>query len=233
MAEQEYVAEALILVEGAEYKVHKNILSECSPYFRGLFRSPSEKHVYNIPGISAEMMGLIIEHAYARPVTINQENVKELLVAADCLCIMDLLQACCQFLEDQLCVENCIGIWGFAEFYSCLQLQQKAYLFILHHFEVIARTSEEFLDLSLMQLRSIIEKDDLNVQQEETLVEAIQRWISHNPDERQEHLQALQHFISHKSDERQKHLQALQRFISHKPDEREEYHLPAKVRRRF
>ncbi|XP_037391892.1 kelch-like protein 10 [Pygocentrus nattereri] len=165
-------------------------------YKQALFRSVSS--VYNIPGISAEMMGLIIDHAYARPVTINQENVKELLIAADYLCVLDLLQACCQFLEDQLCVENCIGIWGFAEFYSCLQLQQKAYLFILHHFEEIARTSEEFLDLSLPQLISIIVKDDLNVQ-EETLVEAIQRWISHDPDDRQVHLPALL-YCAHKTD---------------------------------
>ncbi|KAL7827175.1 hypothetical protein SRHO_G00328930 [Serrasalmus rhombeus] len=120
--------DVVIKVDATEFSAHKIILCGCSDYFRRLFSSvwsPSGKHVYNIPGISAEMMGLIIEH---------------------------------RFLEDQLCVENCIDIWGFAEFYSCLQLQQNAYLFILRHFEEIARTSEEFLDLSLRQLSSIIEK---------------------------------------------------------------------------
>ncbi|KAL7827153.1 hypothetical protein SRHO_G00328710 [Serrasalmus rhombeus] len=196
MAEQVHEGEALILVDDGEFRASKNILRQCSSYFRALFRSVWS--VYNIPGISAEMMGLIIDHAYARPVTINQENVKELLIAADYLCVLDLLQACCQFLEDQLCVENCIDIWGFAEFYSCLQLQQNAYLFILHHFEERAHTSEEFLDLSLRQLSGIIEKDDLNVQ-EETLVEAIHRWISHDPDDRQVQLPALL-YCAHKTD---------------------------------
>uniref|UniRef100_A0AAR2KHI3 BTB domain-containing protein n=1 Tax=Pygocentrus nattereri TaxID=42514 RepID=A0AAR2KHI3_PYGNA len=186
--------DVVIKVDATEFSAHKIILCGCSNYFRALFSriwSPSKKRVYKIPGISAEMMSLIIDHAYTRSVTINQENVKELLIAADYLCVLDLRQACCEFLEKQLCVENCIDIWGFAEFYSCLQLQQNAYLFILHHFEEIARTSEEFLDLSLRQLSSIIEKDNLNVQQEETLFEAIQRWISHKPDERKGHLPAV------------------------------------------
>ncbi|KAL6456284.1 hypothetical protein MHYP_G00348270 [Metynnis hypsauchen] len=185
---------ALIKVDGAEFTADKRALSESSAYFSRLFSSvwsPSGKRVYSIPGVSAEMMGLIIEYAHTHSITINKENVQELLVAADYLCVMGLVQACCQFLEDQLCVENCIGTWVFAEFYSCWQLQQKAYLFILHHFEEIVRVSEEFLDLSLTQLSNIIEKDDLNVKQEETLSKAIQQWISHKPDERQEHLPAL------------------------------------------
>ncbi|KAL6456257.1 hypothetical protein MHYP_G00348000 [Metynnis hypsauchen] len=191
---QDEHCDVLIKVDTVEFSAHKIMLCGCSDYFRRLFSSvwsPSEKRIYSIPGVSAEMMGLIIEYAYTHSIAINKENVKELLVAADYLCVMGLVQACCQFLEDQLCVENCIGTWVFAEFYSCWQLQQKAYLFILHHFEQIVCVSEEFLDLSLTQLSNIIEKDDLNVQQEETLFEAIQRWISHKPDERKGHLPAL------------------------------------------
>ncbi|KAL7884005.1 hypothetical protein AOLI_G00067750 [Acnodon oligacanthus] len=186
--------DVLIQVDGGKFRAEKFVLCECSDYFRTLFSSvwsPSEKRVYSIPGVSAEMMDLIIEYAYTRSITINKENVQDLLVAADYLSVMGLVSACCQFLEGQLCVENCIGIWVFAEFYSCWQLQQKAYLFILHHFEEIVRLSEEFLGLSLAQLSNIIGKDDLNVQQEEKLLQAIQRWISHKPEERQEHLPAL------------------------------------------
>ncbi|XP_036435584.1 LOW QUALITY PROTEIN: kelch-like protein 10 [Colossoma macropomum] len=186
--------DVLIKVDGVEFSAHKIILCGCSSYFRRLFSSvwsPKEKRVYSIPGVSPEMMGLIIEYAYTRSITINEENVQELLVAADYLAVMGVVRACCQFLEDQLCEENCIGIWVFAEFCSCWQLQQKAYLFILNHFEEVVRVSEEFPRLSLRQLSSIIKRDDLNVKQEETLFEAILRWISHEPNERKGHLPAL------------------------------------------
>ncbi|XP_036417284.1 kelch-like protein 10 [Colossoma macropomum] len=137
------------------------------------------------------MMGLIIEYAYTCSITINKENVRELLVAADYLSVTSVVRACSQFLDDQLCEENCIGIWVFAEFYSFCQLQQKAYLLILNNFEEVVRVSEEFLELSLTQLSSIIERDDLNVKQEATLFEAVLHWISHEPNERKEHLPAL------------------------------------------
>ncbi|XP_036435582.1 kelch-like protein 10 [Colossoma macropomum] len=188
------LCDVLIQVDGVEFNAHKIVLCGCSSYFRRLFSSvwsPAEKRVYNIPGVSPEMMGLIIEYVYTGSITITEENIQELLVAADYLAVMDVVHACCQFLEDQLCEENCIGIWVFAEFYSFCQLQQKAYLFILNNFEEVVRVSEEFLELSLTQLSSIIEKDNLKVKQEEMLLQAIRRWISHKPNERKEHLPTL------------------------------------------
>lgn len=69
------------------------------------------------------------------------------------------MRACCNYLEAQLCLQNCIGIY--ICIYSCPDLCRRAYLFILHHFEMV-RFSEEFMELSLAQLCDIIEKDDLN-----------------------------------------------------------------------
>ncbi|KAI4882850.1 hypothetical protein NFI96_022073, partial [Prochilodus magdalenae] len=188
------LCDVVVLVNGVEFKAHKNILCGCSPYFRALFTSgwnPSEKRVYNIPGLSPAMMRQIIEYAYTRSISINTENVEELLAAADYLSVTGVIHACCQFLEAQLCVENCIGIWTFADSYSCCELRQKAYLFILRHFEEMVCDSEEFLHLTLVQLGKIIEKDSLNVRQEETVFEAILRWILHMPNERKRHLSVL------------------------------------------
>ncbi|XP_063794908.1 kelch-like protein 10 [Pseudophryne corroboree] len=188
------LCDVVIKVNGHEFNAHKNILCGCSPYFRALFSSSwsnSEKKLYNIPGISPDMMRLIIEYAYTRSMTITTNNVEELLIAADQLNIMGIVQACSEFMIGQLCLENCIGICKFTEYYYCPDLRQKAYLYILHNFEDIVKTSHEFLELSAMELRDFIEKDELNIKQEDVLFEAIIKWIDHDTTARKQFISIL------------------------------------------
>ncbi|XP_075040232.1 kelch-like protein 10 [Mixophyes fleayi] len=182
------LCDVVIKVNGFEFNAHKNILCGCSPYFRALFTSnwnSTEKRLYNIPGISPDMMKLIIEYAYTRTVLITRDNVENLLVAADQLNVVGIVRACCEFLIGQLCLENCIGICKFTGCYCCPELQQKAYMYILHNFEDVVKTSDEFLELSVMEFKDFIEKDDLNVKQEDAVFEAILKWIGHDPTMRQ------------------------------------------------
>lgn len=162
--------------------------------FRALFTSGwnnTEKKVYNIPGISPDMMKLIIEYAYTRTVPITPDNVEKLLAAADQFNIMGIVRGCCEFLKSELCLDNCIGICKFTDYYYCPELRQKAYMFILHNFEEMVKVSAEFLELSVTELKDIIEKDELNVKQEDAVFEAILKWISHDPQNRKQHISVL------------------------------------------
>ncbi|XP_072343748.1 kelch-like protein 10 isoform X3 [Scyliorhinus torazame] len=136
------LCDVVIRVNGIDFNAHKNILCSCSSYFRALFTSgwnSIEKKVYNIPGVSPDMMKLIIEYAYTRTVPVTVENVERLLAAADQFNVLGIVRACCEFLESQLCLENCIGICKFADYYFCPELRHKAYMYILHHFEEIVK----------------------------------------------------------------------------------------------
>ncbi|XP_075417933.1 kelch-like protein 10 [Tenrec ecaudatus] len=188
------LCDVVIKVNGFEFNAHKNILCSCSSYFRALFTSGwnnTEKKVYNIPGISPDMMKLIIEYAYTRTVPITPDNVEKLLAAADQFNIMGIVRGCCEFLKSELCLDNCIGICKFTDYYYCPELRQKAYMFILHNFEEMVKVSAEFLELSVTELKDIIEKDELNVKQEDAVFEAILKWISHDPQNRKQHISVL------------------------------------------
>ncbi|XP_048101350.1 kelch-like protein 10 isoform X2 [Alosa alosa] len=188
------LCDVVIKVNGMEFNAHKNILCSCSAYFRALFTSEwnnSERRVYGIPGVSPDMMRLIIEYAYTRTIPVTTENVQQLLAAADQFSIMGIVRACCDFLEGMMCLQNCIGICKFADFYSCAELRRHAYVYILHNFEDMVRVSEEFMELSLSELCGIIEKDELNAKQEEVVYEAVQRWIAHEPQQRKKHIVVL------------------------------------------
>lgn len=135
-------------------------------------------------------MELIIEFAYTGSVSVTEDNVQELMLAADMLNVTDIVQTCSDFLSEQLCPENCIGIWQFTNICFSPELQRKAYSYITDHFEEVV-SHEEFLQLSAQELTDILDRDDLNVRKESTLFEAILKWIAHMPEEREAHIAVL------------------------------------------
>lgn len=137
------------------------------------------------------MMHLIINYAYTHSVPLTEGNVVEVLAAADQFLVPGIVQTCRFFLEDQLCLRNCIGIWRLVDFYHCPELRHKVFHFILNHFEKIVCVSRELLQLSVQQLAAIIENDHLNVKRENTVFEAVLRWINHLPDQRRGHISVL------------------------------------------
>lgn len=159
---------------------------------RTLFTSWSraDQRLYEIPGLSADMMQLIIEFAYTGHVALSEDSVQDLLLAADQLIVIQVIQACWDFLEERLSPENCIGVWHFTSVCHCPKLHHKAYHYIISNFEEVA-LGEELLHLSVDHLTEIIAKDELNVRNERSVFKAIHQWISFAPEERQNHLASL------------------------------------------
>uniref|UniRef100_A0A3Q2YXP9 Kelch like family member 10 n=1 Tax=Hippocampus comes TaxID=109280 RepID=A0A3Q2YXP9_HIPCM len=186
------LSDAVIRVDNAEFHIHKIILCKCSHYFRALFLrwSTSDQRVYVIHGLTAQLMQLFVDFAYAGSVLVTKDNVKDLLLAADRFNIIGIVQTCCAFLTEQLCPENCIGIWQFTRNCYTPDLQRNAFQYILYHFEDVA-SSNELQQLSVQDLCDILDRDDLMVKTENTVYEAILHWIAHAPWERGDNMAVL------------------------------------------
>lgn len=89
--------------------------------------------MFEIRGVSPDMMQLIINFAYDDDVAVTRQNVRELLLAALELKVMGIVEMCCEFLGEELCPENCIGFWQFISQQSTniSQLQQETHQFML------------------------------------------------------------------------------------------------------
>ncbi|XP_076181587.1 kelch-like protein 10 isoform X1 [Ptiloglossa arizonensis] len=177
----------LRLEDGGIFPIHRAILSACSPYFRALFTTTlhsREKTDVLLPGVSSNMMNLLLEYAYLRSINVNNENVCQLLVTADYLNILGVLDLCCEFLKKNLAPENCITVMRFAREHFCKGLENSAYRYVMRYFVQVAHRSDEILDLPVEELTSLIGADELNVKSEDTVWELALKWIDFDPQSR-------------------------------------------------
>ncbi|XP_028138655.2 kelch-like protein 10 isoform X3 [Diabrotica virgifera virgifera] len=184
----------LILDDGTEVPVHRAILCACSSYFRALFTTSlqnREKHRVHLSGITSDMLHKLLVYIYLRKLDINEDNVYSVLITADYLSILGVLDLCCQFLEEHLTPKNCLGTLSFAQSHFCRDLSNNSWKYIMKNFAQIAVESDEILSLSLNQIQDIINSDDLNVKSEETVWEVILRWIDHDTENRRKHIVEL------------------------------------------
>ncbi|XP_060729379.1 kelch-like protein 10 [Tachysurus vachellii] len=185
------LCDAVLRVDEVDFKVHKNILSAYSPYFRALFTrwNNLDQSVHNINGVSPEIMDLIIHYMYTQDIQVTTDEVETLLATANYLLIQDLVMSCCEFIQEHLNPDNCLRIWQYADTHSCYELRDQAYMYTLHHFEdVVFSQSGKFLELTVEQLSDILEKDELNIKEEKTAFQAVFLWIRYDPSERKQHI---------------------------------------------
>lgn len=151
-------------------------------------------------------MGRIIYFMYTGHIRVTEVTVCQLLPAATMFQVPNVIDACCAFLERQLDPTNAIGIASFAEQHGCTELQKKANHFIERHFTQVRKRNvyayvrsknhgfhfynfqvcqeEEFLQLSAYQLIALIRRDELNVQGEREVYNAVLKWVKYDEENR-------------------------------------------------
>ncbi|XP_012258058.2 kelch-like ECH-associated protein 1B isoform X2 [Athalia rosae] len=177
----------VVLEVGQElFHAHKVILAAASPYFKAMFTGglkESEMTRVNLQGVCPTAMARLLYFMYTGQIRVTEVTVCSLLPAATMFQVSNVIDACCVFLERQLDPTNAIGIANFAEQHGCHDLHHKANQFIVQHFNRICQ-EEEFLQLSAIQLISLIRKDELNVQEEREVYNAVLKWVKYNEESR-------------------------------------------------
>lgn len=187
--ETELLCDVVLEVEGERIPAHRVVLASLSAYFRAMFTgemAESKKKVITINGVDAKSLRTLVEYAYTASINIAEENVQAILPAASVLQFEEVKRACSEFLRRQLDTDNCLGIKVFAEVHGCHELQTAATIYSSHYFTQV-RKKEEYLKLSLEEIKHFLSNDQLNVQTEFDVYEAAVSWILHK-EERMKHI---------------------------------------------
>ncbi|XP_029473719.1 actin-binding protein IPP-like [Rhinatrema bivittatum] len=190
MRERWELCDVRLQVEEELFPVHRLLLAASSPYFAALFgggMKEASTEVVRILGVAADCFRLLLDFVYTGAVTISTGNVQELLVAADMLQLGEMAQLCCQFLKAQMDPANVVGIFQLAQQMAQADLVEAAECYIHAHFLEV-QNEEEFLALSKEQLVTILQSEDLSIEDEYQVFTAAMGWILKDLGRRRKHV---------------------------------------------
>ncbi len=188
----------MVLVAGeSEFAVHRAILVAASPYFNAMFTNAhieSTRDSIVLNGIGSESFSLLLEFIYTAKLSITEDNVQNLLAAASLLQLTAVVEACCQFLLVRLDPTNCLGISIFADMHGCTELHTVSWDYTLQHFGDVS-TTEEFLSTPHSLLEQLFRSESLQIQSEDSVLEALLAWYEHDSITRHEAFLNLLRYI--------------------------------------
>ena len=182
--------------DSKEFKVHKQVLSEASPFFQKLLNSDmkeSREGIVRLEMFSESAMRNTLQFIYTGDVQIlAEENARDLVVSADYFFLPTLKSLAEAALVEMLTTSNCLSAYYFSQRYQCEQLLAKSEKYILANFITVYETNrEEVLNLSNKELEMWLSSDEINVSAEEDVFKIILAWIDHDRNKRQKYFVEL------------------------------------------
>ncbi|CAH1397653.1 unnamed protein product [Nezara viridula] len=178
-------------------KVHRVVLASVSDYFLAMFKSDlieSKAELVEMKEVDGHALSSLVSYAYTGNIDVKEETVESVLAAAVLLRFPEVVDACTNFIIQQLDPSNCIGIATFAESRNCCQLRDVAVAYTEENFELVAE-NEEFLLMQLEDFVKLISSDYINVTSEVSVFQAVIKWIDYDIKNRCVHLERLMGFV--------------------------------------
>lgn len=166
------------------FPCHRLIMAACSPYFREIFfgedgkeqsaDTPTKEVV--LDDVDPNILDMIIRYLYSAEIDLTDDNVQAIFAVANRFQIPSVFTVCVNYLQQKLSLANCLAIFRLGLVLNCPRLAVAARNYIADRFDSLSE-EEEFLQLAAHELFAIIGTDSLNVEREESVFEALMRWV--------------------------------------------------------
>ncbi|EJW79909.1 kelch domain-containing protein family protein, partial [Wuchereria bancrofti] len=181
------LCDVILVVGNVRFSAHRIVLAATIPYFRAMFTADmaeSQQEEIHLKDFEPDTLEQLIAFSYTGSIRITAANVQSMMHAANFLQLNGIVDECSKFLKCRLHAQNVLGIRSFAMALGCVSLVLSADCFLHKHFLSVSQ-GEEYLALSIDDLITILDRDELFVESEEQIFDACMRWVQHNPERKQ------------------------------------------------
>ncbi|VDN22324.1 unnamed protein product [Dibothriocephalus latus] len=168
------------LQDSVKVHAHRIVLASRVPSLcDGLCESPTKGQavVLKWPTVSSEIATTFIDYIYTGQLEVHEANVAGLIVLSQQLVMPHMEKWVVSFMAARLNSENVSHNWELAQLLKSDQLKNVCLQHIKATFEATG-ASDCFIQLPSDAVLSLLRADDLQVDSEESIFEAIGRWVS-------------------------------------------------------
>ena len=177
------------------FPAHRIIVAANSDYFHAMFTNgmkESNEEVIELKdeSISPDILKIVMDCIYSGDLYVNEENVFEVLAAADHLQVTSVVKLCCDFLLTEFVqlrfdVQTYCRVWTIADRHGLKDLQEAAeHKMASSMYRDICEKEVFLTHISADQLVSLLSRDDLTTPSETFVFKSVMQWIKHKKEER-------------------------------------------------
>ncbi|BFZ21298.1 hypothetical protein BsWGS_24337 [Bradybaena similaris] len=172
-----------VVVEGIPFKCHRFILSACSGFFQGLFKSQMKELLENhatLEGMTVSTFEMIINALYTGTHGLNNDNVLDVWSATEFLQINYLTEECQKFVMENISVDTCFRFLDHATLYTAQNVIDHSLDYISRQFNNVTDEAN-LLRLPFEYFCKVIAHDYLAIDCEEVAMDMVLKWVSYDP----------------------------------------------------